>query len=60
MNGLNTNNAPQPSVVIPHFVFGALSLLLIAVLLVLADTALLGSYFNNKMRGTHEKFSRTL
>lgn len=49
MNGLNTNNAPQPSVVIPHFVFGALSLLLIAVLLVLADTALLGSYFNNKI-----------
>ena len=49
MNGLNTNNAPQPSVVIPHFVFGALSLLLIAVLFVLADTELLGSYFNNKI-----------
>ena len=49
MNGLNTNNAPQPSVVIPHFVFGALSLLLIAVLLVLADSELLGSYFNNKI-----------
>ena len=49
MNGLNTNNAPQPSVVIPHFVFGALSLLLIAVLLILADADLLGSYFNNKI-----------
>jgi len=49
MNGLNTNNAPQPSVVIPHFVFGALSLLLVAVLLVLADSELLGSYFNNKI-----------
>lgn len=49
MNGLNTNNAPQPSVVIPHFVFGSLSLLLIAVLLVLADTELLGAYFNNKI-----------
>ncbi len=49
MNGLNTNNAPQPSVVVPHFVFGALSLLLIAVLLVLADTDLLGSYYNNKI-----------
>ena len=49
MNGLNTNNAPQPSVVIPHFVFGALSLLLIALLLVLADSELLGAYFNNKI-----------
>ncbi len=49
MNGLNTNNAPQPSVVIPHFVFGALSLLLTAVLVVLADTDMLGAYFNNKI-----------
>lgn len=49
MNGLNTSNAPQPSVVIPHFVFGALSLLLIAILLVLADSELLGPYFNTKI-----------
>ncbi len=49
MNGLNTNNAPQPMVVIPHFVFGGLTLLIIAILLVLADSELLGSYFNNKI-----------
>jgi len=49
MNGLQTNNAPSSSVVIPHFIFGGISLLLLAVLLVLADTNLLEAYFNTKL-----------
>lgn len=49
MNGLQTNNAPSSSVVIPHFIFGGISLLLLAVLLVLADTNLLEAYFNSKL-----------
>lgn len=49
MNGLQTHNAPSSSVVVPHFIFGAISLLLLAVLLVLADTNLLEAYFNTKI-----------
>ena len=49
MNGLKTNNAPHISVVIPHFVFGALSLLLLAVLLFMSGTKLLEAYFNQNL-----------
>ena len=49
MNGLNTNNAPHPSVVIPHFIFGAISFLLLAILVFLAESELLDAYFNNKI-----------
>ncbi|UMB61965.1 hypothetical protein MHL31_07160 [Lutibacter sp. A80] len=49
MNGLQTNNAPHSSVVVPHFIFGAISLLILAVLLILADESLLQAYFNTKL-----------
>ncbi|WP_298368007.1 hypothetical protein [uncultured Lutibacter sp.] len=49
MNGLKTNNAPHISVITPHFIFGAISLLILAVLLILADENLLQAYFNTKL-----------
>lgn len=49
MNGLKTTNAPSSSVVIPHFIFGGISLVILAVLLILADTNLLKAYFNTKL-----------
>jgi len=49
MNGLNTNNSPHWSVVVPHFIFGAICLLLLSVLIILADTNLLAEYFNAKI-----------
>lgn len=49
MNGLKTNNSPHWSVVVPHFVFGAICLLLLSVLIVLADVSLLAEYFNSKI-----------
>lgn len=49
MIGLKTNNAPSSNVVIPHFIFGGISLLILAVLLILADTNLLKAYFNTKI-----------
>ena len=49
MNGLKTTNAPSSSVVIPHFIFGGMSLVILAVLLILADTNLLKAYFNTKL-----------
>jgi hypothetical protein len=49
LNGLKTTNAPHSSVVIPHFVFGGICFLLLALLIVLANTSLLGAYFNTKI-----------
>lgn len=49
MNGLKTNNAPHSSVVIPHFIFGGCSFLIVAVLIILANTNLLEAYFNSKI-----------
>lgn len=49
MNGLQTNNAPHSSVVVPHFIFGGISLLVLAVLIILADQSLLQAYFNTKL-----------
>ena len=49
MNGLQTNNAPHSSVVIPHFIFGGLSFLTLAVLIILANTNVLEAYFNSKI-----------
>lgn len=49
MNGLKTTNAPSSSVVIPHFIFGGISLFILAVLLILADFNLLEAYFNTKL-----------
>ena len=49
MSVLNSNNAPDASVVKPHFIFGSLALLVLSVMIILADTNLLDSYFNNKI-----------
>lgn len=49
MNGLKTNNAPDSSVVVPHFVFGAINLLILAVLIILAGENLFEAYFNSKI-----------
>lgn len=49
MIGLKTNKAPHSSVVIPHFIFGAFSFILLAIMIVLADTSLLEAYFNTKL-----------
>lgn len=49
MNGLNTNNAPDSSVVVPHFIFGAINLFVLAILILLANTNLFEAYFNNKL-----------
>lgn len=49
MKGLTTENAPSLAVVKPHFIFGALAFLVLAVLIVLVDTNLLGAYFGNKI-----------
>ena len=49
MNGLQTNNAPDSSVVIPHFIFGGLSFLVLALLIILANNNVLEAYFNSKI-----------
>lgn len=49
MNGLKTNNAPHSSVVVPHFIFGAINFFIIAILLLLSSSSLLEVYFNNKL-----------
>jgi len=49
LNGLQTNNAPHSSVVIPHFIFGGLSFLILSVLIILADNNVLEAYFNSKI-----------
>ncbi len=49
MNGLNSNNAPHPSVIKPHFIFGSVALLVLSVMIILADTTILGPYFDSKM-----------
>jgi len=49
LTDLKINNAPNSSVVIPYFVFGAISFLVLAVLIIAANTNLLGTYFNHKI-----------
>lgn len=49
MEGLKTNNAPHSSVVVPHFIFGAIALLVVAILFLLSYTSLLNVYFNTKL-----------
>jgi len=49
LNTLQTDNAPSLSVVIPPFIFGALSFLALSVITILADTDLLGPYFNGRI-----------
>ncbi len=49
MNNLQTDNAPSLSVVIPPFIFGALSFLILTVFIALTGSELLGAYFAGKM-----------
>lgn len=49
MSVLNSNNAPDPSVVKPHFIFGSISLLILSVMMILADNILLEAYFSTKI-----------
>jgi len=49
MQGLQTNNAPHPRVIIPHFIFASMALIVVAVLLLCSDSALLQVYFSGKL-----------
>jgi len=49
VKNLQTNNAPSLSIVVPHFIFGALSFLILSVLIVLSGVDLFGPYFSGKM-----------
>jgi len=49
MQGLSTQRAPHPSVVLPHFAFGALSFLFLSFFMILAGNELTGHYFNGKI-----------
>lgn len=49
MSALNSNNAPDASVVKPHFIFGSLALFVLSIMIIMADSNLLGSYFDNKI-----------
>jgi hypothetical protein len=49
MSVINSNNAPDVSVVKPHFIFGSIALLILSVMIILADNYLLEAYFNTKI-----------
>ncbi len=49
MSNLNSNNAPKASVVKPHFIFGSLALFMLSIMIIIADSNLLDSYFDNKI-----------
>ncbi|KAA3617137.1 MAG: hypothetical protein D8M58_03910 [Calditrichaeota bacterium] len=49
MNNLQTDNAPSSGVVIPPFMIGALSFFALSVLTILAETDLLGPYYNGRI-----------
>jgi len=49
MNGLQTANAPSSKIVVPHFIAGGISFLIVAVLLAISTPELLGAYFDNKL-----------
>jgi len=49
MTKIHTHNAPDISVVKPHFLFGSLSFLTAVVLMFAAQSHLLGPYYNNKI-----------
>ncbi|MEN8119135.1 MAG: hypothetical protein ABFS35_02265 [Bacteroidota bacterium] len=49
MQGLSTQRAPHPSVVLPHFAFGAISFLFLSFFMILAANELTGHYFNGKI-----------
>ena len=49
MNGLQTANAPSSKIVVPHFIAGGISFLIVAILLAMSTTELLSVYFDNKL-----------
>lgn len=49
MHGLGTNKTHSASVVLPHFIFGALSFLAVTILLVLSPDIFSGHYFHPKL-----------
>lgn len=54
MQGVASQNAPSPSLVVPHFLLGGFTLLIIAILIVFYPEAFIGHYFNPKLLGiTH-------
>ncbi len=49
MNGLQTAQAPSSKIVIPHFIAGGFSFLIVAILLALSTDELLTVYFDNRL-----------
>jgi hypothetical protein len=49
MNGLQTANAPSSKIIVPHFIAGGVSFLVVALLLVFSNNELLTAYFDNKL-----------
>lgn len=49
MNGLQTANAPSSKIVVPHFIVGAISFLIVSLLIAFSSTELLTAYFENKL-----------
>lgn len=49
MVGVASKNAPPPSVVVPHFVFGAISFLVLTILILFNVESISGHYFNPKL-----------
>lgn len=49
MNGLQTAQAPSSKIVIPHFIVGGISFLVVAILLAFSTPELLTVYFDNKL-----------
>jgi len=49
MNGLQTANAPSSKIVVPHFIAGGISFLVVALLLALSTPELVGTYYDNKL-----------
>ncbi|MEN8137698.1 MAG: hypothetical protein ABFR62_04625 [Bacteroidota bacterium] len=49
MVGVASKNAPPPNVVVPHFVFGAVSFLVLTILLFFNVEGIAGHYFNPKL-----------
>jgi len=49
MNNLQTDNAPSIAVVKPHFIFGGIAFFVSTLLIVFANTSLLGPYFDGKI-----------
>ena len=49
MNGLQTANAPSSKIIIPHFIAGSISFVIVAILLAISTPELLTAYYNNKL-----------